>query len=120
MRHRHTPSRVRSCGTALLVGVALLLCHGVLGSLHLLPSEPLVMQHASGHVHHQEGHCPGGEDYPAVLLTVFLGAAAVCLLWARRERTEDPGRPEAAYRPPRTGAFLPRGPTLPRLQVFLL
>jgi len=118
----HPAGTLPRAAAPLLVAAALLLCHGALGSLHLLSSGPLPAGHAAGHAHHQEGHCLGGAEYPAALLTSLLGGALLLLLLrARRPRPQAPAAPPEAPRlPARSRAPLPRGPTLPLLQVFLL
>ncbi|MCA3748859.1 MAG: hypothetical protein IN808_06935 [Rubrobacter sp.] len=121
--HRHPAARslLLRGAAPLLVAAALLLCHGVLGSLHLLSATgpPPGGEHAASHQDCPEGHCAGSKEYPAVLLTVFLGAA-LWLLCARRPRREISGPQAALHRPRRPRPPLPRGPTLPLLQVFLL
>lgn len=64
-------------------------------------------------------HGTGGEYY-AALLGVILASALLLAIGARRRReARETGRPywEAL---PISGPILPRGPTLPRLQVFRL
>lgn len=122
----------------LLVG-ALLLCHGILGfahqtschagceSINPLSSSPLAHGgHGSGNTGGYAGDGPAGADsgqggggYFAVFLVLF-GAAFLGLSLGARRRHE-PVVPRT-YRPRflPTFACLPRGPTLPLLQVFRL
>jgi hypothetical protein len=119
----HLEGALPRTAAPLLVAAALLLCHGALGSLHLLSSGPLPAERAVGHAHHQEGHCLGGAEYPAALLTPLLGGALLLLLLRRapRPRPQTPAvPPDAPHLPVRSRVPLPRGPTLPLLQVFLL
>jgi hypothetical protein len=122
----------RARGLALLLVGALLLCHGVLGVLHLCPTPPadVAAQHA-GHEHsssgtgaisheHQACHLLHVAAYYAVLLAAFLWLVGLLLLKeARLWSTRD--APAASFR--RFGPVVlhpPRGPTLPVLQVFRL
>lgn len=116
---------------AALLVVALILCHGALGALHQAPSWPA--EHAGGHHaaaaatpgavnHHAEHHVGlvSHTDYAAVLFVVLFGAVLV-LLSGRFYA----GGLAIAHRlfgriflP--LPLLLPRGPTLPLLQVFRL
>jgi hypothetical protein len=113
----------------LLVG-AILLCHGVLGVLHLCSTStvPVHQTHehpsftdetAAGH-DHPVCHLTGTE-YFAVLYTAFLGLLFGLLLkGARLWGRVASFRPSKPYLPPLV-AHPPRGPTnLPVLQVFRL
>ena len=114
-----------------LSAAALILCHGAFGALHLIsdPSDPpaLAGEHATAH---HPSHAPGGvpEEHPAshhadaeyfaVLLGTFLGSLTLWLLLLndrRRDRTFSTRRFVGS--PPATVFNLPRGPTLPFLQV---
>ena len=124
----------------LLVG-ALLLCHGVLGYAHqnechgVCEAAESVPRSSPAHDAQEGlGHGPAGQledgsggapesgqapgGYFAVVLAMF-GAAFLVLLRARRWR-ETAAR--ILYRPRSLPAFacLPRGPSLPLLQVFRL
>src|SRR5918997_1974743 len=127
-RRRDALGAARGRLLAALVTVALLLCHGVFGGLHLAqPSGPSA--EASG-MHHptaqQESsgdsgrgaaggsaHEPGASSYFAVLLVLF-GAAALKLLAGLRTLpiTVAALRSSRPRHPPVADA-LPRGPTLP-------
>jgi hypothetical protein len=116
---------------ALLLVGTLLLCHGVLGVLHLCstPTAPTHQTHehpsiaeetVAGH-DHPVCHLMGAE-YFAVLFTAFLGLVLGLLLksarlWGRVASF----RPSKPYLPPLLVSHPPRGPTnLPVLQVFRL
>jgi hypothetical protein len=110
--------------------LALLLCHGVFGALHLCPSS----QASASHVHeyhspadtgagiheHAVCHLMDAAHYFAVFLVAVLGLVLGLLLrgarlWGRVSA------PLAFYR--RLKPYIshpPRGPTLPVLQVFRL
>ena len=122
-------SAIRSL--ALLVAVALLLCHGFFGSLHLFPAdrspvpEVAAAQEAvfagAGSAHEDSAIESVGEEYFAVLVVLLLGSFLGPLL-----RRIDPWCDRAA---PRTHSVLrarlrvahpARGPTRPLLQVFRL
>ena len=137
---RSSGSSPRSGGSlaVLLVGV-LLLCHGILGFAHQvschavceptdpLPNSPSIhAEHgsveASGDTEDEPAGAPDGgqavDGYFAVLIALF-GAAFLLLLGLRGRR----GSVALRLHRPRflpTFACLPRGPTLPRLQVFRL
>jgi hypothetical protein len=118
---------------------ALLLCHGAFGALHVAadpafaaaaPAALSATEHATAH-HTSEHHDGTGQEerqadhaaseYFAVLLGSFFGGLA---LWGllrnapRRRGTSFAARRSWATRP--EVFSLPRGPTLPRLQVFRL
>lgn len=117
---------------------ALLLCHGVFGALHvatdptltdaapavLFAGEHTTAHHASshhggsGHGDHQLDHAATG--YFAVLLSTFAALALWSLLRRapRRDETYSVARRSVGAHP--AGFALPRGPTLPSLQVFRL
>lgn len=120
--------------TVILCAAILLLCHGAFGALHLIsdPSAPpaLTGEHATAH---HPSHAPGGvpeespashhpdAEYFAVLLGTFLGGLTLWLLLLddrRRDRTFSARRFVGS--PPATVFNLPRGPTLPFLQVLRL
>lgn len=126
-------SRLGQCRMlAALSVVALLFCHGALGALHLScatsgGATPAAMD-APAH-HEQEAgsgagethahHCTGDEYY-AVLLGLLLAFVLLLLLGARwrpgaREVERLYGKLLSG-----TAPTLPRGPTLPHLQVFRL
>lgn len=117
---------------------ALLLCHGVFGALHVAtdpaltyaaPAAIFAGEHAAAH--HASGHHDGSEhgnrqadhaatEYFAVLLGAFAGLTLWLLLRRapRRVPTSSATRRCVGAHP---AVFtLPRGPTLPRLQVFRL
>ncbi len=117
-----------------LSAAVLVLCHGAFGALHLSggPSVPPTVagEHATTHL---PSHAPGGvpEEHPAshhadaeyfaVLLGTFLGGLAFWLLFLnhrRRDGTSSVRRFVAS--PLATVTSLPRGPTLPFLQVLRL
>lgn len=115
---------------AIVLAFALLLCHGAMGSLHL-PMEPHG-EHAAvgGHEHHAShkgdhggllaAHHEAEIEYFAVL-SIFLLAASLFALRPKFERL--PARVAARFTHVRRSAAstpLPRGPTLPLLQVFRL
>jgi hypothetical protein len=115
---------------ALLAIWALLLCHGVFGALHLIP-DPVLQPIAAGEhatTHHLSGAHGGvpeerpvphhtDVEYFAVLLGTLLGALYLWLLllsdWVFTTR-------RFVGSPPATVFNLPRGPTLPFLQVLRL
>jgi hypothetical protein len=116
--------------TALVLALALLVCHGAMGSIHLVPMETHVAPpaHKETHAHHDAEH--GGflaahheaaaVEYFAVLSLFFLAA----LLFALRPRFEmlpakvvESRAGDVRFTAP---AHLPRGPTLPSLQTFRL
>lgn len=120
---------------ATLSAAILLLCHGALGSLHLISDPaaptPSTGEHAAAHhpsdatgvaapderptAHHADA------EYFAVLLGTFLGGLALwLLLWndARKVRVFSALR--LAGRRPTTAPNLPRGPTPTFLQVLRL
>jgi hypothetical protein len=117
-----------------LSAAVLLLCHGAFGALHLIPA-PVLQQDLTGE--HTTMHHPSGardstpeelpaphhavSEYFAVLLGTFLGGLAFWLLFLnhrRRDGTSSVRRFVAS--PPATVTNLPRGPTLPFLQVLRL
>lgn len=116
----------------LLIG-ALLLCHGVLGFTHEMsrgcdgPHPMVIAAPTGGHAaDHSGGH--GTEDpacghtltaYFAVVLALF-GAAFLGLLLGAQKRRRDSGSPPRGPYPSPTTAHLPRGPTVPLLQVYRL
>ncbi len=130
---------------AALLAVALLFCHGAFGALHqvsLQSSEhpgghhapaaaTAAMDHQMGHqasatstsTDHQTGHQGGllaHADYAAALFVVLLGAALALFSLRSPVRsptaaTRSPGRSLVAF-----SLRLPRGRTLPLLQVFRL
>lgn len=131
-------SRLGECRTiAALFVVALLVCHGALGGLHLACAPSGVAGPAADHAatHHvqephgqgtgsEHGGCPGDHDmggaYYAALLGVLLAFALLLVLGAKYQReSRETGRLYEAARPVSV-PILPRGPTLPRLQVFRL
>lgn len=119
---------------ALVLALALLVCHGAMGSLHLIPMEAHAPEaHSKIHAHHAAhashdierggllaAHHDADIEYFAVLSLFFLAA----LLFALRPKFEMlPARVAES----RSGsvrstapAHLPRGPTLPSLQIFRL
>ena len=119
---------------ALLAIWALLLCHGVFGALHLIPDpvlQPIAAgEHATTH-HHSHAHGGAPEERPvphhtdaeyfAVLLGTLLGALYLWLPLLNDRRCDETS---SAWRfvssPPATFSNLPRGPTLPLLQVLRL
>jgi hypothetical protein len=120
---------------ALLAIWALLLCHGVFGALHLIP-DPVLQPIAAGEhaTTHQPSHAHGvtapyehpashhtDTEYFAVLLGTLLGALYLWLL-LRNDRRRDGISTVRRFvsSPPATFSNLPRGPTLPFLQVLRL
>jgi hypothetical protein len=118
---------------ALLTIWALLLCHGVFGTLHLIP-DPVLQPTLAGE--HATTHHPSGAhgaatpykhpashhaDYFAVLLGALLGTLYLRLLLLNDRRRD---KVFSAWRfvssPPTTFSDLPRGPTLALLQVLRL
>lgn len=130
MPNRPTSDRL----LALLAIWALLLCHGVFGTLHLTP-DPVLQPTLAGehttthHLSHAHGVAPdehpaphhADAEYFAVLLGTLLGALYLWLLllndW-RRDGTSSTRRFVGSS--PTTVSNLPRGPTLPFLQVLRL
>ena len=116
----------------LLIG-ALLLCHGVLGYAHEMSrgcDGPHPMQTATAAGEHAAGHTGGHgtEDpacghtltaYFAVVLALF-GAAFLGFLLGAQERQRAVVSPARRSFPLSGIAYLPRGPTLPFLQVYRL
>jgi hypothetical protein len=116
---------------ALLVAVALLLCHGFFGALHLFPAdrgptpELAVAQEATlagaGSAHEDPAVPSVGEEYFAVLVVLLLGLVLGLL---PRRICPWCGRPAPrTYSGLRTRlrvAHPARGPTGPLLQVFRL
>jgi hypothetical protein len=125
----------RSAALALLLAVALLVCHGVLGSHHEAQQAPTgdLHQHASGYASHEShggdsgaghegrgGGCSSCVTSYAVLLVLSLGAMVGALLNGARPWT---GIAAPLLSPPGSVPHmlrLARGPTLPLLQVFRL
>lgn len=117
--------------SVLLIGV-LLLCHGVFGAQHLIAYDPPVpASHAEvSQLPMGMGDAPHGEQPPdhhllgvgylAVLLTVLLGLVPRALLRGFQTWTRVPVA--QAFEPPFLGytPHLPRGPTVPLLQIFRL
>jgi hypothetical protein len=115
---------------ALLLVGTLLLCHGVLGVLHLCSTPTAPMHQTHEHPSFADGTA-AGHDHPAchltdaeyfvVLFTAFLGLVLGLLLkraqlWGRVTSL----KPSKLYLPPLV-SHPPRGPTdLPVLQVFRL
>ncbi len=129
------PLAVRRIGQALigLFVVSLLLCHGAFGALHLYFA-PLTLtapagEHAANHSPDEErGETGPGElslqhrtaaEYFAVLFGLLVGVTFLLLRnawrWCRVHAPRLFG-----YRSPVEAPNLPRGPTTPFLQVFLL
>lgn len=118
--------------TVLLVG-ALLLCHGVLGFAHEISchecdsSDLLASVPPAGHEYGPPGHAAGDDPagghvfpgYFGIVLALF-GVAALGLLPGARRWHGIPGSQLYRSRPLPAFAPLPRGPTLPLLQVFRL
>ena len=112
---------------------ALLLCHGAFGALHLIPDPALQPNLSEEHAttHHPSGahdgtpeelpapHHPDAE-YFAVLLGTFLGGLALWLLLLNHRRDGTSSARHFLASPPATFSNLPRGPTLPFLQVLRL
>lgn len=114
--------------SVLLIGV-LLLCHGVFGAQHLLahdqPSQAEVSQLPMGMGDARHGEQPSdhhllGVGYLAVLFTVLLGLVPRALLRGLQSRTRVPV--VQTFEPLFLGytPHLPRGPTVPLLQIFRL
>jgi hypothetical protein len=128
----------RSAKVALLLAVALLLCHGALGAHHQVHQTPTadLHLHAPGQPPHEnhggssaagtevpakghEGDCAGCVAYSAVLLVVTLGVLQGLLRGAHVWRSIATSMPSPiGFAPPVLHAA--RGPTLPVLQVFRL
>jgi len=123
--------------SAILIVAALLFCHGAFGYAHQLPSvdaqvertvhpahdaDPATAGHAAG-VHGPVGDGDAeamhlGGAYSATLLLLLFGA--VLLVGARASRgARLPAPGHRVGRGP-FGLRAPRGPTIPRLQVFRL
>jgi hypothetical protein len=98
---------------ALLLIWALLLCHGIFGSLHEL-SNLAIPEHPAAESHQGE-HAParhlqaGAHDYAAALLALLLGAVYWFLRLEARSRNASPrpGTP-CRSRPPEHSIFLTR------------
>jgi hypothetical protein len=113
---------------ALLLVGTFLLCHGVLGALHLCSSPQTHLHQEHGHpaveegmgAHDEDSSChASGADYFAVLLTAFLVLGL--LLEGVRSwiiRVVAPSTVGRCFTP--VVLHPPRGPTLPVLQVFRL
>lgn len=109
----------------LAVVLALLFCHGALGSVHELMHGPVPVAHAS---HEHTGHMDGpaadrAAGWTVGYFAVLLAAVAVVAGLFRCFRRLPVRIVRNLYEPGqlRTSRYhLPRGPTLPRLQVFLL
>jgi hypothetical protein len=113
-----------------LSAATLLLCHGVFGSLHLVSGPVVPPTHLEEHAaSHQSPGVPeesptshhADAEYFAVLLGSFLGGL-VLLLVIRNHRPPNGTLPirRSVSAPPATIFNLPRGPTLPSLQVLRL
>ncbi len=117
--------------------VALLICHGALGGLHLFCAPSGVTVSTGTHAaathttasHGQKAdpdhggclvrHGAGGEYYAALLGALLASALLLAFGAQRRRGVREQGRPyEEAL--PLWVPILPRGPTLARLQVFRL
>jgi hypothetical protein len=145
MRHvdgRSATKSPRNAATALLLAVALLLCHGALGAQHQAHQQAATgvagapHQHAAahvftgdhggvsglgtgGHAEGQGGECSGCVAYFATLLVAYLGALLGLLLAARywtSTAVPSPSPLNVALRMHRQA----RGPTLSGLQVLRL
>lgn len=116
-----------------LLVLALLLCHGVFGSMHLSHDSPVApsAMEGGGHAGHhgaaagQDGNAMphhGGmaPEYFAVFLAVFFGS--VFLLLRSKPAVSARGASLRSFILSRTVLLHPpaRGPTLPYLQVFRL
>lgn len=115
---------------ASLLAVALLLCHGVFGVHHLIPSPPIFAGSAEGHTsaaghdvptHERSADHSMSAGYFATLLAVALGT----LLWLLLRNARAWSRiiaPDPHFARPLARIFLhrPRGPSPPMLQVFRL
>ncbi|TCJ15293.1 hypothetical protein E0L93_12940 [Rubrobacter taiwanensis] len=110
---------------ALAVVLALLFCHGALGSVHEFMHGPVPVAHTSHeHTNHMDGpaadHAAGWTvGYFAVLLAAVAVVAGLFRCFRHLpvriiRNLSGPGPLRAAC------YHLPRGPALPRLQVFLL
>ena len=124
-------SSARNTPLAQLVVGALMLCHGVFGSLHLCPTPHVATNHV--HEHHsstQTGaathndyplcHVGHAAEYFAVLLAGFL-ALILGLVLKKASLSSKLSTPlivERRLHP--VGLHLSRGPTLPLLQVLRL
>lgn len=133
--HDTRPAKLRgapaSRALALLVVIALLLCHGFFGALHLLPAnrgpapEIAAAQEATvagaGSTHEDPAVPSVGKEYFAVLVVLLLGLFLRPLLrrigpWCRRAAP----RTYSGLRTRLRVAHPARGPTGPLLQVFRL
>lgn len=118
----------------MLLIMAVLLCHGVLGSLHQVSchaceaAQPQIMHQGSiaetdGAAHGVAGDGQagslGGTAYAAVLITL-LGAAILGLIGIARAWLEVPVSRAPWRRLVPTSPHRQRGPSLPSLQVFRL
>jgi hypothetical protein len=111
----------------------LLLCHGAFGALHLIPGPALQPNlagehtathhpsHASGVApdEHPDPHHPDAEYFAVLLGTLLSGLTFWLLLLNHRRDGISPARHFLASSPA-TVSNLPRGPTLPFLQVLRL
>ena len=117
---------------AALLIFALLLCHGALGALHQASSKAVEHDAGGHHAHtaaqpvsadHGVGHHDGPiahTDYAAVLFVVLLGAAFLLLSDRFVARSLAVSSRTSGRVPSTLALLLPRGPTLPLLQVFRL
>jgi hypothetical protein len=110
----------------LLVG-ALLLCHGVFGSLHQLKGPVLSdhlteVEHTSLHEEHGStgGHPLGAHDYAAALFALLLGMVYTLLHLETRARDAFPALRRTGSLPTTRIFHLPCGPSPPLSQVFRL
>jgi hypothetical protein len=127
------PTRDRISWALSLIWV-LLLCHGAFGALHLIPA-PAFQPNPVGE--HTAMHYPSGahdstpeelpaphhtdSEYFAVLLGTFLGGLALWLLFFNHRRRDGTSSVRRFVVSPSATVFnLPRGPTLPFLQVLRL
>ncbi len=126
-------SRSRSTFLTLLLVGTLLLCHGIFGVLHLCSASPIPVHHEheqlvstgtgdTGMLAHEHATCHlTGAEYFAVLFATFIGLLILGLLLkgARLWHVVSPSFVSDRYL--RSSVLhLPRGPTLPLLQVLRL
>lgn len=111
----------------------LLLCHGAFGSLHLASDPAFQPVPTIGHptIHHPSGAHVGepegslgshhaDTEYFAVLLGAVVGGLALWFLLRNGRGGEIFTTWHSAGSPPAIASNLPRGPTLPLLQVLRL